>query len=599
MSDVLAPPASSSDHIQVSNRLEHATAAFSYLVIAGGLITIVAAIYLSFAAHLIGPYWDMWGEISFVAHPTGSVLHWLWAQHNEHRILLPKLVMMIDYHLFRGRDIFSLALSFATQFVGIALLLWVFRVWGGMRGPALRTLAGLAALCFFSTSQWENFVSGFQITFTFVGVFFMLAIIALLLSRQQPAQFEGGREWGYVVAAVLAGVASTYSAANGVLVWPVLVTVAIAQHSRKRVITFISSFAVVTLFSYLYHYVSPPQHANPLVSIRHPLLMLLYMSKYVGSPLNWGHPLLATVVGATGLFAAVLAIAVIFFRPAKRSISMLMGSLLLFVLGSAFLTALGRLSFGTDQAFSGRYETFSLLLWLALGALVLKLAAQRSTSATIALQIVILLIMSLASLRLPHPLAEARQRAVNSNAATIALITGVYDKPVLQMVYPVADVPWQGAHDMKQQGTSMFATRLAADLNQPLQSRFSVRSQPCWGGVDQVLRVPTEGRDGLRVSGWAWDSVHRRRVGRIIFVADGKIIGYAERGFIRPFIHMRLASRTANDTGWLGYVEPLVAPPSVEVYATIGWSGREVCRVDKFMRNANGPLQFSDNGVAK
>lgn len=598
MSDVLTPATLSPDHIQVSNWLDRTSAALSYLVIAGGLITIAAAGYLAVAGYIIGPYWDMWGEISFVAHPTGSILHWLWAQHNEHRIFLAKLVLMIDYHLFRGRDIFALGLSFAIQFAGVALLLWAFRLWGGLRGPALRTLAGLAALCFFSTSQWENFVSGFQITFIFVGFFFMLAVIFLLLSREQ-VQFDGGREWAYVVAAVLAGVASTYSGANGVVTWPILVIVAIAQHSRRRIVGFIGCAAVVTLFSYMYHYVSPPQHANPLVSVRHPLLMLLYMAKYVGSPLDWGHPALATVAGSAGLLAALFAIAAIFSRRAKRSISMLMASLLLFVLGSAFLTALGRLNFGTIQALSGRYETFALVLWLVLGALLLTLAAPRSTGGLVSLQVLIVVIMCVASLRLPYPLAAAEQRAVNANAATLALITGVFDQPVLKMVYPIAAVPWQSAHDMKQQGTAMFDSRLAADLNHPLQSKFRVRSQPCWGAVDQVLRIPTEGREGLRVSGWAWDPVRRRRVGRIIFVADGNIMGYGERGYLRPIVYIRLASRTADDTGWLGYVEPLNTKPLFQVYAKLGWMGNQVCRIDHLPPDFSDSLRFSADGVVK
>jgi hypothetical protein len=568
----------------------------AWLVLAGGLATVAAAIHLVVTRYMRVPYWDMWSEVNFWAHPDKSLLYWLWAQHNEHRILIPKLILMLDYRVFRGRDIFVLVLILGVQLAVVTMMVWSLRAWGGVRGPVLRTLSGAGLLCGFSTSQWANFDTGFQITFVLVNLFVVLAVIFLLLSQQSREKHLPG-EWSRVALAALMGTAATYSAANGVLIWPVLIVVAIVQRSRRAIITFLSASGIIVVASYLHHYTSPGGHANPLVSIRHPFIILAYIAKYLGSPLDWGHATLASAFGAAGLATAVVILGIILFVSKRGPVLLLFGSLLLFTIGSAGLTALGRLSFGTDQALSSRYETFALLFWFALGALSLRFVARRSVAAVVGLQTLLLLAMAIAATRWGYPLKAAKDRALNTNTASLALVTGVYDPTGLTMLFPVPSFPWRDIPYLKQHRVSVFATRLASDLNQPLAMAYHLRSEPCWGAVDRVTGIATNGQEGLRVVGWAWDPIRRRQVGQIIFVAEGNIVGYAEPGYARPDVKKRVWSRSAADAGWMGYVEPLPSAPTISLYATLGWRGDQVCRVDHLPSPASLPVQFSAKGV--
>lgn len=551
-----------------------------------------AAIYLVATSYMRLPFGDLWDVTNYVARPDGSLLHYLWLQHNEHRIFFPKLVLLLDYWWFGAADIFPLILNLLLQMAIVSLLLWALRDWGKLQGPQWRTAVGMALLCGFCTSQWENFISGFQISFI-LGVFFFVVATLLLLVR--PPRCATGPEWRRVILSILAGIAATYSAANGILVWPILIAIALVQRWRRAVVLSLASGGVIATGSYLYDYHSPPSHADPLTTIRSPGAILAYVVKYVGGPLDWGHPGLAAVFGAVGLGGAAVTIWYL-LRRRNQPIATFCTALLLFVTGSGLLTALGRLSFGTNQALSSRYETLVLLFWLALGVALLTFVVRQSAPRLLALQAPVLLIILLAIPRMRYPLHEADKRALDTNTTSLAFLTGVEDKAQLRKVSPFPGMIWSDLPAMRQKHLSIFATRLAADWGKPLGMAYRVRSAGCWGGVESVTRIDTQGNSGLRISGWAWDRPARRPVTQIIFTVDGKIEGYAEPGYYRPDLQMRMGARSASRSGWVGYVSGSARATPISVYASVAGAGNQVCRVDYVPPDATfatSSLQFS------
>ncbi len=137
----------------------------SYLVLLAGLATIAFSAYLVVASYSSLPYWDGWTQISHAAN-TGnpSTLAWLWKQHNEHRMPIPKLFLLADLYWFRARQVFLLASIFVIQLLQLLLLAWSIRALGGWRGTLWRTGVGLLAFCVFCPSQWMSFLQGFQIS---------------------------------------------------------------------------------------------------------------------------------------------------------------------------------------------------------------------------------------------------------------------------------------------------------------------------------------------------------------------------------------------------------------------------------------------------
>jgi hypothetical protein len=74
-------------------------------------------------------FWDSW-QIVFAAVHGERLLswHWLWAQHNEHRMVLPNLFFIADLAWFRGRQGFLLVTIFIIQSLHLALLAWSMAV---------------------------------------------------------------------------------------------------------------------------------------------------------------------------------------------------------------------------------------------------------------------------------------------------------------------------------------------------------------------------------------------------------------------------------------------------------------------------------------
>src|SRR5271157_3207711 len=136
-----------------------ALTALSCLILLGGIITMGIAAHTVLSSYSSLPYSDGWAQISVVANGENPLsLAWLWRQHNEHRLLIPKLFLATDLRLFQARQVLLLTSIFAIQFLHWMLLGWSMAVLGGWRGSLWRSGAGLAAFCLFCPSQWENLV---------------------------------------------------------------------------------------------------------------------------------------------------------------------------------------------------------------------------------------------------------------------------------------------------------------------------------------------------------------------------------------------------------------------------------------------------------
>jgi len=550
------------------NSISDAASISSYITLAGGLGTIAAVGYLVVRSYTCLPFWDLWSVSIFLAGPKPSVLQWLWAQHNEHRIPLSKIVLLLDYRLFHGMDIFPLCCIFLAQLMLLSVLLYAFAAVGRMRGAVWRAAAGISAVCLFSTAQWENFVSGFQVAFFLVGLFFSLAMLAVLRSGAHDG-VPRGTQWKRAALAVLAGAAATYSLANGIIVWPIMTLVAVLNRCRRNIIVFEALSGLLVGGSYLYHYKTRAAQISSLPWTRYIELIALYIVKYVGAPMDFGHLWLAGVFGAVALIAVLLLVWRILFSSDRSPFLLLLASLFLFVLGTAAMTAFGRMHFGTDQALSSRYSTVALLLWLSLAVWLLRFVSRRSTLAFVVVQAGLLLIIALGAARLKYPMRQAEARRMRASTASLAILTGVFDPQVLAGVYPNAELPWRQASFFRQEKLSIFATALARHLNQPLSAVYRMRPQSCWGEVTTAESIVQSAGSGLRLSGWAWDPYRHEVVNEIVFAGGGRIIGYATPGIWRPDLSVRLGSRTARRAGWIGYLGAIPQNTTVAAYATV------------------------------
>ncbi len=88
----------------------------SYAILLGGILTIAVTLYMVVVSYSSLPYWDGWTQVGIAAGGESPLSPaWLWHQHNEHRLVIPKLFLAADLSCFRPARTFLLVSIFLIQ----------------------------------------------------------------------------------------------------------------------------------------------------------------------------------------------------------------------------------------------------------------------------------------------------------------------------------------------------------------------------------------------------------------------------------------------------------------------------------------------------
>jgi hypothetical protein len=157
------------------------------------------------------PYWDEWSLVPAVTGQQPLTLEFLWAQHNEHRIPLPKLVLMGLTRLCRADFRAGLLANVAAQSaMAAALILAATR----SRGCTIYADA-FFPLALLHLGHHANFESSFQVAFILSEVL-ACTFLLLIASTRRLSTVAG------VVAAGMCLVALPYVGAHGAGLVPAL-----------------------------------------------------------------------------------------------------------------------------------------------------------------------------------------------------------------------------------------------------------------------------------------------------------------------------------------------------------------------------------------
>ena len=241
------------------------------------------------------PHWDYWRAITdfeaLRAHHFGV----LWRQHNDHRILFPEIVYQLDLFGLRGLNLLPLVLSCLCYFgawLTIAATVW----WDSRLPSSSRLLIGLLSGVLMG---WPG--SSAVLGMPFLLQWSLLQIAALLalawIARVKP-NATGWRLAGSISAAIVA----TYTAANGLLVWPLLFGAAFVLRLCRRQFAVLSASAALSIGLYFFRYESSRPDLATL--FRHPVYTLGFLATYLSAPFGYkGHRQVAIVFGLLGMAA--------------------------------------------------------------------------------------------------------------------------------------------------------------------------------------------------------------------------------------------------------------------------------------------------------
>jgi hypothetical protein len=554
----------------------------STMILAGGLLTIPAAAYLSIVSYTGVPFWDEWTFIASLATSSRPYsLTWFLAQNNEHRNLLYRLLLLTDVQFFDGRQVLLYVSMFALQLGFLMAMAWMLRSVGELRGALWRTTVGLAAFCFFCPSQWENLCWPLQVSFFAPGCFALLAFLSVILS--QRAGRNPLSRWVIAILGLVLASVATYSNANGMLIWPLLLGIAFMLRVPLKMIGVYAAIGLTMSALYFYGYKSPPNLAHPVQSLRHVSAVAEYVAKYFGGSFPWQNLNYAVPIGWEALFVALaLVIWAIARRQLMRPLPLVLVGLMLFCLTTAIITALGRINFGTNQAFAPRYQTWALLFWFCLASMLLLALVNAGARVSITcLMAGIVVLMIIAAENFGTPLQKARTRRTRQTIVSLALMTQVPDYGIIADTYVDPEIPWKGARYLKERHLSIFSTDQYRELNGPLAPRYHILAQDaCRGYVDKVGLVPDQRSDsaGLKIAGWTVDARTQKPVQKIIAVVDGTIVGFGGVGIERSDVAAALHSPQALLSGWVGFARVPASAKDLEVYGQVDPSGG-ICKV--------------------
>jgi len=565
-------------------RLAQLADALSYAILAAGAATMALAVYVAVLGHSKLPFWDEWMQIDFAVNEgPGHTLDWLWRQFNQHRVVVPKLFLLADLRWFRATQTSLIVSNLCLQLLHLTVLGWSLRVLGGWRGALWRTALGLVAFCLFSPSQWPNFVGGFTgLCNILPPVFASFSVLGLLLywrnSREGGLRSSG---WKYLLLCIAAALGATFSLSNGNLVWPLLVLAALLLRLRLAPIAAIVAVAAAGIGAFFYNYtvyITP----SSLSSSAELIGLAKYIAVYFGSSWVTANIRTAEVLGIMGfLVLAVIAWHMPSYFKAAPAISVQFGALLLFALATGIVTAPGRIVFGLDQAFSGRYQSFALLFWCCLGVLLLGQLTFRGACGRFFLlsQVAVLGIMLFAASKTEALLLKVRWHGLNVNLAAVALEVGAPDNSQLAWAHSHASYPRSFVSFLRDHGLSVFTDPEPYLLGQPLNAEFRQTSlEDCAGEVESAVALTSAWPRSLRITGWAWDTRDREAPRAIIVTTEGIISGLGVAGDRRP--RKLVSGQDAGDfTGFTAYVHDVSRSNTLDLYAASRKDAKAVCHI--------------------
>jgi hypothetical protein len=529
-----------------------------------GLWTVITTFWMIIIAHSSLPLFDAWDYWRWYLGFRKDFSH-IFDQHNEHRIILPRLLFLADHLLFKGRDVFLLVCIALIQ-SGHAVLLWAIgcRAFASSRRAAM-FLLGAILTAVLSAQQMANLTTGFQIQF--VGVFFAMTCGLVALERTHDAlntKRKGRAAWCFA-GCVGAAIAATCSMGNGLLAWIVLAGLAMWYRLPRRLVVALLVGGLLSWALYFHNYKSGLSLSETMTRLPE---VFVFATAYLGSPVDdfvatlgriFGvsptRTLWASLVGFVGFTFAIRCLLKWASDDGRFwTIRTIFAGELLFLLGSAFLTGTGRAVFPLVDAMTSRYQTPALLFWTCLGILLWVQANQRSTERAVWWMMgVVLMGVVIIGLHQPAKVEYAFQYKAGVNRGTAAIAANVQHNEVLGGFYYNPAALWEPFAYLKKAHKSIFAEGWPNWFNEPLTSHYTLEATyACTGAFESIVPVGVDGHEGFTASGWAFDG-GRLLPGRVVLAdGNGRILGFGSFGH-------RVGARqnpsvTSMYTGWIAYM---------------------------------------------
>lgn len=331
------------------------------------------------------PFWDQWepdiAGVYVKSHQGTLGLADFFAQHYEHRILVPRIIWYLLAQISGGNTIWEMICGWVIVAITSAGVLALIRrtvrshdpenLHSAKRISQMQTWL-LCNIMLFIPAQWENFLWGMGVANLLPMMLIVWGIVAIISGMAIG--------WQLAVAAGCCTLA-TWSSGHGLVSWPLLAGAMLAfspAAQRRGKILIVSTLVLAFAVNAVLYFVGyrAPGHAGTDAYGGSILSMLQFYLAFLGNAFAFTTPYRPVLVAQLcGTFMLLLLLAgggyALFLRMRKgdRNVS---GPIFAWALiaGFSLLTALlgaaTRSGFSAERALQSRYVSFSLYLPLAL-----------------------------------------------------------------------------------------------------------------------------------------------------------------------------------------------------------------------------------------
>ena len=337
------------------------------------------------------PFMDDWQFVPLLEKAKNGTLTFqeLWAPHDEHRLLLPRIIIIVSMFATGGDYRVQSFITFSVVAVISACLLWLMVRLNGSRSSVLWTWV-LANIALFSPIQFHNWLWPMQ--FAYFLPYTFLALCFCTLYARIPALPK------FVLAAIFA-LAGNCSFVQGNLIWPAALPIILFAPDilrkgvrRNFAIAWVVLGAVAVTFyfwglehnsaasDYAYGHEGVPPTMSTLRELQeHPANTIFRMGLFIlgmfGNSIARGFPVsnnlvFSQICGAIVLILALIGLAMAWRRGLFFNRALPWACLLLFTFLTAAFVCVGRVWRGDYQPLTPRYTTFGAFCIVALIALL-------------------------------------------------------------------------------------------------------------------------------------------------------------------------------------------------------------------------------------
>ncbi len=330
-------------------------------------------------ATILRPFGDMISWIdAYQEWPRhGSFAAYLWLPHNEHHMVIIRLLTAVDVSVFHAGGLVFVVAGCGALLTTSWLFLAALRRDPALV-PAVRPLAWLAPMLTLNAAAVADCGIPINTVYPMALLFIVLAAV-LFDGEAEPTGHTAARRLAALLAASLAGLANGV----GLSAWPAMLWVAWRGGAAAGWLGLIATAGASYILIYLWTLPAISHVGASQLGAAHLAKMALYLLDYLALPVSRvrGFAMAAHLLGGAMLAAGTIGVWTLSFgRTLPGRTARIGGGLMIVTLVSAMLAAIGRVDMAPSVLVPLRYCVIVTPLHVGLLAVALPYVARHATT---------------------------------------------------------------------------------------------------------------------------------------------------------------------------------------------------------------------------